>query len=289
MTQRDPGAVHEIGAVDAAAVMKPPGHKYDHGHAWVLAGPAQRTGAARLAARGALRIGAGLVTLGAPGASLLECATQTSAVMVRRCDDGAALAEAFGDTRVTAVCLGPGLGVARAPDLVAAALRTREMAVVLDADALTAFEADPTQLFDMLHPRVVLTPHAGEFRRLFPDIHSRLAAGETSKVDATRAAAARAGCTVLLKGIDTVIADQTGAASVHMARGDRAVPWLATAGAGDVLAGFIAGLFARGFAPRTAAEAAAWLHVSAALEFGPGLIAEDLPDALPAVLRRLAR
>ena len=164
-------------------------------------------------------------------------------------------------------------------------------ALVLDADALTILAQNPG-LFAALHENCVLTPHAGEFARLFPDIAAKLAAPATkgpaySKVDATRAAAARAGCTVLYKGPDTVIADPSGRCAINSAHYERAAPWLATAGSGDVLAGFIAGLLARGFAPMQAAETAAWLHVECARKFGPGLIAEDLPEQLPAVFRDL--
>ncbi|MEC7256562.1 MAG: ADP/ATP-dependent (S)-NAD(P)H-hydrate dehydratase, partial [Pseudomonadota bacterium] len=164
-------------------------------------------------------------------------------------------------------------------------------AVVLDADALTAI-ANASDLFAALHSRCVLTPHRGEFARLFPDIAERFAAQpETgpaySKVDATREAAARCGAVVLFKGADTVIASPDGQCAINAALYDRAAPWLATAGAGDVLAGFITGLLARGFAPMQAAEAAAWLHVECARAFGPGLIAEDLPEVLPRVLAGL--
>ncbi len=138
----------------------------------------------------------------------------------------------------------------------------------------------------------MLTPHGGEFRRLFPDIAEELNAPATrgpaySKIDATRAAAARAGCVVLFKGANTVIAHPNGRCSVNAAVYERAAPWLATAGSGDVLAGFIAGLLARGFSPLQATQAAAWLHVECALSFGPGLIAEDLPEELPKVFRAL--
>jgi len=153
--------------------------------------------------------------------------------------------------------------------------------------------AGAPELFEALHPRCVLTPHGGEFARLFPDIHRKLAAPAEagpaySKVDATREAAARAGCVVLFKGPDTVIAAPDGQVAVHAAVYDRAAPWLATAGAGDVLAGLITALLARGFAPMQAAETGAWLHVECARRFGPGLIAEDLPEMLPAVLASLA-
>lgn len=288
-------------------------HKYTHGHALVLTGGSGKSGAARLAARGALRVGAGLVTLGAPGAALQEVACQITALMLRRIEDAEGLTEVLADARFTALCLGPGLGVARAVDLVPAALdATRPggsaaaasgeafgqahgeaqrgtRGVVLDADALTAFEGAPEALFAKLHTGCVLTPHEGEFRRLFPDIGARLSAAATdgpaySKVEATRAAAVRAGCVVLFKGADTVIAAPDGTCAVHAALYDRAAPWLATAGSGDVLAGFITGLLARGLAPMAACTAAAWLHVECARRFGPGLIAEDLPDTVPGVL-----
>ncbi len=309
-------------------------HKYAHGHALILSGPPSQTGAARLAARGALRIGAGLVTVAAAPEAIPEHAAQLTAIMLRPVADAAALTEALADPRINTLCLGPGLGLdERARGLVAAALgisdggppppapphegegrhdraeasvsgkalplplvargegRGAPRRIVLDADALTILARDAT-LFAALHEGCVLTPHAGEFARLFPDIAEKLAAPATkgpaySKVDATREAAKRAGCVVLFKGPDTVIADPSGRCSINSAHYDRAAPWLATAGSGDVLAGFITGLLARGFAPMQAAETAAWLHVECALKFGPGLIAEDLPEQLPAVFRDL--
>ena len=270
-------------------------HKYSHGHALILSGPSGRGGAARLAARGALRIGAGVVTVGCPPDAIPENAARLDAVMLRGVADGAALAEVLGDQRINALCLGPGMGVdARGRELVAVGLEswgTPRRSVVLDADALTILSQHP-DLFATLHGACVLTPHAGEFARLFPDIAAKLAAPATkgpaySKVDATREAAARAGCVVLYKGPDTVIADPTGRCAINSAHYDRAAPWLATAGSGDVLAGFIAGLLARGFSAFDAACTGAWLHVECALSFGPGLIAEDLPEELPKVLRAL--
>ena len=266
-------------------------HKFAHGHALVLSGGSGKTGAARLAARGALRIGAGLVTLGVPPAAQMEVAAQITALMLTRVPDAAGLAEVLEDARINALCLGPGLGQQRARDLVPAALAAGR-STVLDADALSAYAEDPQVLFDLLHQKCVLTPHGGEFSRLFPDIAAKLAAPATqgpaySKVDATLEAAKRAGCTVLFKGADTVIADPSGLCSVHAASYERSAPWLATAGAGDVLAGFITGLLARGFTPHQAAATAAYLHVEAALEFGPGLIAKDLPEILPKVLRKV--
>ena len=267
-------------------------HKYSHGHALVLSGGHGKTGAARLAARGALRIGAGLVTLGSPRSAMYENAAQLTAVMLHQLDGAHGVSELLEDARFNALCLGPGLG--RGLDtqaVVIAALKARR-ATVLDADALTRFERDPRVLFDLLHEDCVLTPHGGEFAKLFPDLAARLAAPtETgpafSKVDATREAAARAGCIVLFKGADTVIATPDGGCAVNSAQYERAAPWLATAGSGDVLAGFIAGLLARGFSAVEAAKLGAWLHVECARAFGPGLISEDLPEQLPAVLRAL--
>jgi len=275
--------------LDKAAA--PAAHKFTHGHALVLAGGPGKGGAARLAARGALRVGAGLVTLACPPEALAENAARLDAVMLAPVADAATLARQLNDARLQALCLGPGLGLDRAADLVPAALAAAR-STVLDADALTAFAGDPAQLFAMLHPACVLTPHAGEFARLFPDLADDLtgpvkAGPARSKVDATRAAAGRAGCVVLFKGADTVIATPDGRAAVHVASDQCAAPWLATAGAGDVLSGMITGLMARGFAAFAAAQAAGWLHAAAARHFGPGLIAEDLPEALPGVFRSL--
>ncbi|WP_328591478.1 NAD(P)H-hydrate dehydratase [Marimonas lutisalis] len=270
------------------------GHKYSYGHALILSGGPGHTGAARLAARAALRIGAGLVTLGVPGSAQMEVASQITAVMLKRAGKPEELVAVLEDGRINALCLGPGLGTRRARALVEVAARAeRAPTLVLDADALTAFEAEPEALFSLCREtRVVMTPHAGEFGRLFPDIAERLASPAAkcpaySKVDATRDAAKRAGCVVLYKGPDTVIADPEGRCSLNSAAYDRAAPWLATAGSGDVLAGFITGLLARGVDPMQAAETAAWLHVECARSFGPGLIAEDLPEELPKVFRAI--
>lgn len=266
-------------------------HKFSYGHALVLTGSAGKTGAARLAARGAVRIGAGLVTVGVPAAAHLEVASQVTAVMLQQIDDDAGLTKCLEDQRLNALCLGPGLGLTEdKAALVAAALRARR-ATVMDADALTLL-ASHSELAALLHPACVLTPHMGEFRRLFPALARKLdtipqTGPAYSKVDATREAAAQLGCTVLLKGPDTVIADLDGHCSINSAHYDREAPWLATAGSGDVLAGFITGLLARGFAPMQAAETGAWLHVECARSFGPGLIVEDLPEELPKVFRML--
>ncbi|MGR3615232.1 MAG: NAD(P)H-hydrate dehydratase [Paracoccaceae bacterium] len=268
------------------------GHKYTSGHALVLSGGMGRSGAARLAARAALRIGAGLVTIGAPPSAQMEIACQITALMLTRIDGPEALLEILNDARLNALCLGPGLGLERARDLVPAALTSENAAshsVVLDADALSAYADEPAALFAMLNENCVLTPHGGEFARLFPDLAAELSeqaqAGPAySRVDAVREAAKRAGCVVLLKGADTVIADPQGACFVHAAQYERTAPWLATAGSGDVLAGIITGLLARGFTAMDAAAYGAWLHVETARSFGPGLIAEDLAEQLPLVL-----
>ena len=280
------------GAALAARLAKAPGaHKYSHGHALVLAGPAGRGGAARLAARGALRIGAGVVSLGVPHDALAEHAAQVTAIMLAEIGEAGALARVLEDGRLNALCLGPGLGHGRARELVPVALGSGR-ACVLDADALTVYMKNPGKLFEILHENVILTPHAGEFSRLFPDLAARLAGPDVKgpagpKVEATRAAAARAGCVVLFKGPQTVIAAPDGRCAINAAADERAAPWLATAGSGDVLAGFITGLLARAMAPMQAAEAGAWLHTECALSFGPGLIAEDLPEELPRVFRAL--
>ena len=276
----------------------PSGQKYSHGHALILGGGPGQGGAARLAARGALRIGAGLVTIACPASALQENAARLDAIMLKSMRDlpeSDALAGILGDARINAVCLGPGLGLDRAQALVSTVLdpgATAPRATVLDADALSAFADDPSALFDKLHDGCILTPHGGEFARLFPDLAERLHGAPVSgpaysKVDATKDAAARAGCVVLFKGSDTVIAGPDGQAIVSAAQYARAAPWLATAGSGDVLAGFVTGLLARGIRPIEAADIAARLHVDCARAFGAGLVAEDIPEMLPKVFARL--
>ncbi|KIC30075.1 bifunctional ADP-dependent NAD(P)H-hydrate dehydratase/NAD(P)H-hydrate epimerase [Leisingera sp. ANG-M6] len=287
-------AVEEVACLSSACPVskRPVGHKYTHGHALVLSGGHGKTGAARLAARGALRIGAGLVTVGSPRSAMFENAANLTAIMLQQIDGAHGVSELLEDRRFNAVCLGPGLGRGADTQAVVMAVLKENRATVLDADALTRFELKPQALFDLLHENCVLTPHGGEFAKLFPDLAEKLNAPATtgpaySKVDATREAAKRAGCVVLFKGPDTVIAAPDGRCSVNSAHYERSAPWLATAGSGDVLAGFITGLMARGFGPMQAAETATYIHVECALEFGPGLIAEDLPEQIPAVFRKL--
>ncbi|WP_193140771.1 MULTISPECIES: NAD(P)H-hydrate dehydratase [unclassified Meridianimarinicoccus] len=267
-------------------------HKYDHGHALILSGGPGRGGAARLAARAALRVGAGLVTLACPPEALAENAAQLTAIMLRPLEGSAGLEEVLEDPRLNAICMGPGLGIATVSrNHVRVALATRRP-VVLDADALTSFADDPRAFIALLHPNAVLTPHMGEFARVFPDLARALEADpRESRLEVRRAAvtqaAARCGATVLLKGQVTLIADPTGhLAELHLT-GKAAAPWLATAGSGDVLAGLVTGLLARGFSPFQAAETAAWLHGAAGRHLGAGLIAEDLPEALPAIFAQL--
>jgi len=258
---------------------KAEGHKYARGHAVVVSGPAHATGATRLAARAALRVGAGLVSVASPPDAVAVNAAHLTAIMIKPFDGADGLAKLLSDKRLNAVVIGPGLGVGgETRALVDVALKSGA-AVVLDADAITSFKDDPEALFNRLHELCVLTPHDGEFERLFPGLLDESA----SKVDAVREAAARARCTVLLKGADTVVAHPGGKAAINA----NAPPSLATAGSGDVLAGLIAGVLAQGMSAFDAACCGAWLHGDAAGRFGPGLIAEDLPEMLPQVLAGL--
>jgi hydroxyethylthiazole kinase-like uncharacterized protein yjeF len=260
-------------------------HKYDRGHAVVVSGGISSTGAARLAARGALRAGAGLVTIASPRAALAVNAVASLAVMVRPVDGASELTAFLSDPRRNVVVLGPGGGVGREMQEMVLAALAADCAVVLDADALTSFSEEPARLLRALktHPRGVgvLTPHSGEFSRLFRSLPNISQAG--SKLERARRAAAEAGAVMLLKGPDTVVAAADGRAAIA----ENAPPWLASAGSGDVLAGLLAGLLAQGMPCFDAAAAAVWLHGEAGQQAGPGLIAEDLPEMLPQLYRRL--
>src|SRR6516165_9902513 len=261
------------------------GHKYDRGHVVVVSGPSWSTGAARLAARGALRAGAGLVTIASPREALAVNAAANLAIMVRPVDGAAELMRFLADARLNALAIGPGLGVGDATcEMVLSAL-AGERAVVLDADAITSFAKDPQRLAAALTARngraTALTPHEGEFSRFFGALDADINAG--SKLKRARRAAARTGAVIVLKGADTVVATPDGRASIAA----NAPASLATAGAGDVLTGIVAGVLAQGTPAFEAASAAVWLHGEAAQAFGPGLIAEDLPEQLPDVYRAL--
>ena len=261
------------------------GHKYDRGHAVVVSGPSWSTGAARLAARGALRAGAGLVTIASPREALAVNAADNLAIMVRPVDGSAELAVFLSDKRLNALAIGPGVGVGpQTCELVLAAL-SGERSVVLDADAMTSFADNPQQLASALKARsansTVMTPHEGEFSRYFGALDGRTKAG--SKLEQARLAAELTGAVIVLKGADTVVAGPGGRAAISA----NAPAYLATAGAGDVLAGMVTGLLAQGMPAFEAAAAAVWLHGEAASAFGPGLISEDLPEQLPRLYRRL--
>ena len=258
----------------------PLGHKYSRGHAVAVSGPVHATGAARLAARAALRIGAGLVSVASPPEAVSVNAASLTAIMVKPFSGAAGLSELLGDTRLNAVVIGPGCGVGRATIDMVSAVLAGPAACVLDADALTSFSEDAKRLYRLVRDPCVLTPHAREFSRIFPGVLEQ----SQSRIEAVRAAAAEVKATVLLKGPDTVVADASGLVAVNA----NAPSWLATAGAGDVLSGMIAGLMAQGMDPFNAACAAAWLHGEAAALVGPGLISEDLSELLPAVLGTLS-
>ena len=260
------------------------GNKYSRGHALVWGGW-PTTGAARMAARAAARAGAGLTTVAVDvsrsEAALPVYAAALTSIMVSPVAVPRDLDKLLADIRITGLLIGPGAGTG--PDTrarVLAMLQTGR-ATVLDADALSAFKNERPALFHAISGPCVLTPHEGEFVRLFEG----LVEAHSEKLARARAAARASGAVVVLKGSDTVIASPDGRAIVNT----NAPPTLATAGAGDVLAGMVLGLLAQGMEPFLAAAAAVWLHGAAAAHFGPGLLAEDLPDRLPAVFRRLAR
>ncbi|MCJ2086303.1 NAD(P)H-hydrate dehydratase [Methylobacterium sp. E-005] len=260
-------------------------HKYTRGHTLVLSGPATKTGAARLAARGALRVGAGLVTIASPASAVAENAAHLTAIMLRPCETADDLDDLLTDERLNVVLAGPGLGTGEPTRERVAVAAAAGRGLVLDADALTSFSGQARLLAAHLadgDARAVLTPHAGEFARLFDGTEAM--AGGADKVARTRAAAALTGAVVVYKGADTVIADPDGRVVIN----DHGSPYLGTAGSGDVLSGLIAGLLAQGMPPFEAAAAGVWLHGDAGLRHGPGLIAEDIPDLMPAVLGGLA-
>jgi hydroxyethylthiazole kinase-like uncharacterized protein yjeF len=252
-------------------------HKHARGRMIVVSGDLNATGAARLAARAGLRIGAGLVTVLSPPEALLVNGAHLEAVMLKPFETDVELETAA--AAVDAAVIGPAAGVNESTVSNVFALARTGAGLVIDADALTVFRDDPDEMFQVLDRDDVLTPHPGEFERLFKG----LLAASPERITAARAASVRSGTVVLLKGSDTVIAAPDGRAVVNT----NGSPWLATAGSGDVLAGFIGGLVAQGLDSFEAACAAVWIHSEAAAAFGPGLISEDLPGLVPPVLKRL--
>ncbi len=262
--------------------LKSEGHKYDRGHAVVVSGPMESTGASRLGAAAALRIGAGLVSLATSKAAFYVNAAQLTSVMLSVYDGAQGLGEMLvNDPRQNAVLVGPGAGLTQETCDNVAAVLSSEATVVIDAEGLTSFEANPQDLFALIQNRAaptIITPHQGEFDRLFPELGNA-----ESKLEQTKRAAEISGSVVIFKGPITIISAPDGLSAIM---GD-GPPWLATAGTGDVLAGMITGLCAQGMSPFDAAAAAVWMHAEIARAYGPGLISEDMPDLMPALLQRL--
>jgi hydroxyethylthiazole kinase-like uncharacterized protein yjeF len=272
--------------------LDPAGHKYDRGHALVVSGGPGHTGAARLAARGALRAGAGLVSVVTSARALSVNAAHLTAIMMRVCDDPDEFSDLLTDDRFNALALGPALGVGEVARRWVEAALEADRATVLDADALTSFSGEAEAFASLTRaPRetpIVLTPHEGELKRLLAGsgeicAEARGVAGRPSKLDRALGLAALTRAIVVLKGADTVVAGPDGRTVIN----ENGSPYLGTAGSGDVLGGIIAGLMAQGMPGFEAAACGVWMHAEAGARFGPGLIAEDLPELLPAVMRGL--
>lgn len=255
-------------------------HKYNRGHAVVISGGAANGGAARLAAGAALRIGAGLVSITCPQDAILPHASQLTAVMIKPFAGAGDIDDLLEDMRMRHWCVGPGGGVTDQTKSHVLKILAAGRGAVIDADGLTVFAPKPDELFKAIKKmdqRPILTPHDGEFARLFPDLVGQ------NKLESARQAAVRSGAVIIYKGADTVIASPDGRAVIN----DNAPPTLATAGTGDVLSGLCLGLMTQGLEPFKAACAAVWVHGAAATAFGPGLISEDIAGQIAQVLSRL--
>jgi hydroxyethylthiazole kinase-like uncharacterized protein yjeF len=257
-------------------------HKYAYGHAIVVSGPAGQGGAARLAARGALRIGAGLVSVFSAQDAKAEHAARLDAIMLKTYSDDRGFADQLSALKPSAVCIGPNFGLSRDHRNKLSETLSLRFPLCLDADAITLIAQEPDLIKAVSHAQVIMTPHEGELRRLIPNAFDKT----SCRVSLAKIAAREMGCNVLFKGADTIVARPSGDCIILKSKAFAHAAWLATAGSGDVLSGFITGLMVRGFASFDAAALGASLHLQCAEVIGPGLIAEDIPDALPSVLAR---
>ncbi len=257
-------------------------HKYDYGHAVIVSGPPAHGGAARLAARGALRIGAGVVSVFTSLDGQAEHAAHLNAIMVKTYDDDTGFGEQLTALRPSAICIGPNFGVCDESRMKLRDVLSLPFPICLDADAITLIAQDPDLIKAVSGAQVVMTPHEGELRRLIPAAFTQT----TCRITLAQFAAKAMDCNVLFKGADTIVARPDGACTVVSSRHFEHAAWLATAGSGDVLAGMITGLMAKGFDAYDAAALGANLHLQCAQAIGPGLIAEDIAEAIPSILKR---
>lgn len=279
-----PAPIFDLAPDDIARLSKSGArHKYDYGHAVIISGPAGQGGAARLAARAALRIGAGLVSVASSKGAVSEHAGQLNAIMIKPVGDGAALQDDLRALKPDAICIGPNLGTDERALRKLSAVMQLPIPQVIDADAITLLSQNRDLMDSLANAASVLTPHDGELRRLIADIFADTTCRETR----VKAAAKMTGCVVLSKGVETLIARPDGVCACVPSNRFRHAAWLATAGSGDVLSGMITGLLARGFDGFDAAKIGAILHFLCAETLGPGLTADDLPDALRSVLKSL--
>ncbi len=256
-------------------------HKHCYGHAVIVSGPTGCGGAARLAARGALRIGAGLVSVLCSVDDVQEHAAQLNAIMVKSYDQKKRFLSRLEEVKPSAICIGPNLGLdATGHHRLSQALKLGASACI-DADAITLLSGADKPSYQIANPNTVMTPHQGELCRFIPDVFERT----TDRLEQAKAAALKAGCVILYKGPETIVAAPEGRCTIVSSSEFPNAGWLATAGSGDVLAGFITGLLARGLDAFEAAQIGAYLHFRCADAFGPGLIAEDISEMLPRVLR----